>query len=1056
MPAPVNTTPPAILGDDSDQGVLSVVPGAWTDDRDYQWLADGVAIPGEKGASFTKSDAFAGKTITVRETVTNAAGSDEAVSAGVGPLEFTVPVNTVLPAISGVAQEGETLSASTGTWTESPTSYAYQWKRAGADISGAASSAYALTPGDVGAAITVEVMAANSAGSAAAVSDPTEAVLPLAPTSTAAPVITGTALQGQTLTVTPGSYTRSPTVTRQWRRGGVAIAGATGLTYRLGSADVGAMIDCLETAFNAGGAIAVESNDLGPVAALTTDATYPASEAVGTKLSALGWTPALGPDCIETNGLGVFRKLNSSPASMIVYLEAGAGAKHQTCAADILVAATTTYIGVLASIVNGQVEGYFLRRSSATSGRLARYDGGVQAQTWSVSLADSAPMKLEATVLDGGAGSVSLKIYQNGVQVGSTITDTSANQKRLGRVAVMSNTASSVAQLFDNIVTHTDTYVGGTGVADSVTVRMGYATDAGAGAMEAAKRSLGLLVSGDVAAWAFQRVSGDATAWPASVTTGLTPAPSRALTSADGGTSAVYKVVLDGVDTGKTYTVNVQPASETEPAKTVARQADINALAKASLGGKIVEFLDGCADSWTVASPPSFDGFTTHTGVFKVKSSPGMAKAIPRLRILKSARIHVDQCRIEAALPAPFTEGGWDGGSGWSNNQNVGLVTLESRDGVGCDEITVTRCIIGAPAAAADPTQWYTGIAIAGGFSGQHTNIRIGASATDTEVWAPDYASLTSGGAPLSQGNVIRRVKDGIAGGNFQNVIIRGNAVTYYCSNAHFFGGEQVRDLDVWDFFVTDGFKNPSDPGDHRDALQFGSTSASADYERIRCRRGVILLGENGDSAPQAPFFNDVVEHSPVSGGGPVQLDHPVSSTHYITGNGGGVPFKHVDHELSNILSSAGTPHPMTANPGNWTVKNCTLMRPLPGAFQDQLFDGAPKFNTLKETAASVTPGAEHPCTGTMDRVAAHSFVGVPIMTKTNGFSYDQARGGPLNSNSVAAHNAYYGACGFADPDSTDLIARAYPTVNGALKLGDGSYVGCFNPDGTWADGTAS
>jgi len=38
------------------------------------------------------------------------------------------PVNSVLPVISGTAQTGSTLTASTGTWTNSPTGYTYQWQ----------------------------------------------------------------------------------------------------------------------------------------------------------------------------------------------------------------------------------------------------------------------------------------------------------------------------------------------------------------------------------------------------------------------------------------------------------------------------------------------------------------------------------------------------------------------------------------------------------------------------------------------------------------------------------------------------------------------------------------------------------------------------------------------------------------------------------------------------------------------------------------------------------------------------------------------------------------
>lgn len=76
-----------------------------------------------------------------------------------------VPANTALPSTTGTPTEGETLTATTGTWTNSPTSYAYQWKNNGSNISGATSSTYVLVTGDVGDTITVEVTATNGSGS---------------------------------------------------------------------------------------------------------------------------------------------------------------------------------------------------------------------------------------------------------------------------------------------------------------------------------------------------------------------------------------------------------------------------------------------------------------------------------------------------------------------------------------------------------------------------------------------------------------------------------------------------------------------------------------------------------------------------------------------------------------------------------------------------------------------------------------------------------------------------------------------------------------------------
>lgn len=101
----------------------------------------------------------------------NDAVTFEAELQSAGEITYTAPAaptNTLLPSISGVAQEDETLTAVVGQWTGAPTSYTYQWQEdsAGwADISGATSSTYVPVTGDVGNGIRVQVTAVNSAGS---------------------------------------------------------------------------------------------------------------------------------------------------------------------------------------------------------------------------------------------------------------------------------------------------------------------------------------------------------------------------------------------------------------------------------------------------------------------------------------------------------------------------------------------------------------------------------------------------------------------------------------------------------------------------------------------------------------------------------------------------------------------------------------------------------------------------------------------------------------------------------------------------------------------------
>ncbi|HWX44650.1 MAG TPA: hypothetical protein VNY52_04930, partial [Solirubrobacteraceae bacterium] len=109
-----------------------------------------------------------------------------------GPVELTPPVessppvesppppaaptNSSLPTIGGTATLGQTLSATTGAWTGSPSTYAYQWQdcdSAGANcanVSSATSATYKLGSGDVGHTVRVVVSASNSAGQTPATS----------------------------------------------------------------------------------------------------------------------------------------------------------------------------------------------------------------------------------------------------------------------------------------------------------------------------------------------------------------------------------------------------------------------------------------------------------------------------------------------------------------------------------------------------------------------------------------------------------------------------------------------------------------------------------------------------------------------------------------------------------------------------------------------------------------------------------------------------------------------------------------------------------------------
>jgi hypothetical protein len=80
------------------------------------------------------------------------------------------------------------------------------------------------------------------------------------PALTVAPVASGTVASGNTLSVTNGTWTLSPTFAYQWYRAGVIISGATSATYSAVSADVGPAITCQVTATNGGGSTGATSN----------------------------------------------------------------------------------------------------------------------------------------------------------------------------------------------------------------------------------------------------------------------------------------------------------------------------------------------------------------------------------------------------------------------------------------------------------------------------------------------------------------------------------------------------------------------------------------------------------------------------------------------------------------------------------------------------------------------------------------------------------------------------------------------------------------------------
>ena len=291
--APVNTVLPAITGTAKDGQTLTTGTGTWTGTAPltytYQWEscnssgASCTNISGATSSSYTVVSGNVGATLRVVVTASNVAGSASSTSAATALVIATAPANTTPPAVSGAATDGTTLSASTGTWTGTPTiSYAYQWQSCNslgttcANVSGATGSTYALHSSDVGTTLRVIVTATNTAGSAQATSAVSGVVSAAPPANMVLPVISGTDLDGQTLSVSTGTWTGTPTITYtyQWQRCNASgasctnITGATSSAYALTDADVASTLRVVVTATNAAASTPATSAATATVSAL--------------------------------------------------------------------------------------------------------------------------------------------------------------------------------------------------------------------------------------------------------------------------------------------------------------------------------------------------------------------------------------------------------------------------------------------------------------------------------------------------------------------------------------------------------------------------------------------------------------------------------------------------------------------------------------------------------------------------------------------------------------------------------------------------------------------
>lgn len=251
--------------------------------------------------------------VQVSVTVTGSTGFDGSYVADISDLA-NGPVNLVPPALSGLAETGETLTLQAGLWIYEDAGIepvlGYQWQRDGADISGQVGSSYVIDPSDDDTTLSLVETATDALGSRSAQTagmyitpvypleltldggdvmidagptqlsititgtpdfDGTYVIdtpdLALGPVNLVRPAVLGLDQVGEELQVRAGLWAyedngAEPIFGYQWYRDSTAISAADGLTYTVDVADEGSTLSVIEVAVGTNGNTIAQTDGL--------------------------------------------------------------------------------------------------------------------------------------------------------------------------------------------------------------------------------------------------------------------------------------------------------------------------------------------------------------------------------------------------------------------------------------------------------------------------------------------------------------------------------------------------------------------------------------------------------------------------------------------------------------------------------------------------------------------------------------------------------------------------------------------------------------------------
>jgi hypothetical protein len=325
-PGPTSKGPPIVANIVQQRKKLSASTGSWAGSGAvgyaYQWYRCDAAgahcksIHGSTAVTYTPVGKDVGQTLGLAVRASDSTGTSTAYASLVGPVPAAdaTLASAAQPTITGEPSQGQLLQVSTGSWTQPPTAYSYQWQRCNpngrlcAPIPGATSSSYMPAPEDLGLAVLAVVHATVGAAAQDALSVATRPIAPAGPTLVEPPTVVGTAKQGARLTGSTGTWTGSGAIAYafQWYRCDAkgahckSIHGATKSTYVQVAKDVRKTIGFAVRATDAVGTTTAYPGLVGPVPAVWAPLVATAQPSIvgtpqqGQTLQVTGgsWTPA--------------------------------------------------------------------------------------------------------------------------------------------------------------------------------------------------------------------------------------------------------------------------------------------------------------------------------------------------------------------------------------------------------------------------------------------------------------------------------------------------------------------------------------------------------------------------------------------------------------------------------------------------------------------------------------------------------------------------------------------------------------------------------------------